>query len=304
MQAWVQLNFAGADPGGLVERAIAAGLLPATPPPEVKIDAKAVKSPGPLVELARTSEELDASWGEDAGFQRGRKHDRTYIHRTSWELTPERLLATVAKWPFEVCVTDPIDPTWWDGYRSIHGWGFLLKGAGHRLVSKRVVDRGPWRRLRDEANDVTLFQFHDLEADAETALEQAKPGHGLLASVWQGGHYASQLWAFRGPARSYKPTFYEPATKTSVVLVQEREVTPEEMGIASATRVHQVFPEPVENVRFVYVDEAMARRQLPALWLHGLEVRAMTAAGEHRIDLDYEPPPPPEPPDWVQRLSH
>jgi hypothetical protein len=41
----------------------------------------------------------------------------------------------------------------------------------------------------------------------------------------------------------------------------------------------------------VYLGEAVARRQLPALWLYGLEVRAITAAGERRIDLDYEPPP-------------
>jgi hypothetical protein len=303
MEAWLQLNFAGADPAAVVEGALAAGLLPATPPTSVKIDAKVVKSPGPLTELATTSEELGVSWGDDAAFQRGRKHDRTYIHRTRWELTPEQLLSSIAAWPFEACLTSPIDPSWWEGYRSIHGWGFLLKGAGHRLVSKRIVDRGPWRRLRDEANDVTLFQFHDLAADADTALAQARPGHALLAPAWKGGHYASQLWAFRGPARAYKPTFYEPATRTSVVLVQEREVTPDEMGIAAASRVHQLFPEPVDNVRFVYVDEAMARRQLPLLWLHGLEVHAMTAGGEQRIDEDYDPPPPPSPPDWIQRLA-
>jgi hypothetical protein len=141
---------------------------------------------------------------------------------------------------------------------------------------------------------------HDLDVDADTALEQARPGHALLAPVWQGGHYASQMWVFRGAARSYKPTFYEPATRTSVVLVQEREVTAEEMGIASATRVHQVFPEPVEQVRFVFLDEATARRQTPALWLYGLEVHAMTANGEKRIDLDYEPPPVPPKPAWAR----
>ena len=87
------------------------------------------------------------------------------------------------------------------------------------------------------------------------------------------------------------------------MLVQEREVSAEEMAVAAATRVYQIYPEPVEQVAFVFMDEATARRQLPALWLHGLEVRAMTAQGERRIDLDYEPPPLPALPAWVQRLG-
>ncbi len=77
----------------------------------------------------------------------------------------------------------------------------------------------------------------------------------------------------------------------------------EEMGVAAATRVHQIYPGPVEQVAFVFMDEATARRQLPALWLHGLEVCAMTAQGERRIDLDYEPPPLPALPEWVQHLG-
>jgi hypothetical protein len=298
--ARLQLNFAGADPGVLVERARASGLVPSTAPTSIEVDHERVGGDSPVVELAASGKELAVTWGQDAAFQRGPRHDRTYIHRTRWDLEPEALLSMIADWPFEACTTTSIAPTWWPEYRSVHGWGFLLKGAGHRLVSRRIVDRGPWRLLRDDAHDVTLFQFHDLEADADAALEQARPGHALLAPVWQGGHYASQLWAFRGAARSYKPTFYEPATRTSVVLVQEREVSVEEMGIAAATRAHQVFPEPVEHVRYVYLDEAMARRQLPALWLRSLEVHAMTANGEQRIDLEYEPPAPPPKPAWAR----
>lgn len=303
METELQLNFAGADPVALLERAITSGLLPGSPPSAVRVDHKKTRPRRTLPELVATTDELAVTWGDEARFQRGRHHDRTYIHRTKWDVSPEQVLAMVREWPFEACITTALFPTWWEGYRSIHGWGFLLRGEGHRLVSKRIVDRGPWRLLRDEANDVTLFQFHDFKADAGTALEQARPGHALLAPVWQGGHYASQMWVFRGSADSYKPTFYDPATRTSIVLVQEREVTDEEMGVASATRVHQVFPEPVEQVAFVYLDEAAARRQLPALWLHGLEVRAITASGERRIDLDYAPPPLPPSPDWVRRIE-
>jgi hypothetical protein len=300
MQTRLQLTLAGAEPALLVERALASGFLPGAPPTSTRVDGSRAAAASPLSELARTSEDLAVAWSDDARLQRNRQRDRLYVHRTRWNVTPEGTLALLHDWPFEACTTTSLDPTWWEGYRSIHGWAFLLKGNGHRLVSPRVIEHGPWRRLRDDASDVTLFQFHDLEADADTALAQARPGHALLAPVWLGGHYASQLWLFRESATDYKPTFYDRSTRTSIVLVQDREVSPAEMGIAAGTRVHQIFPEPVDQVAFVFMDEATARRQLPALWLYGLEVRAMTAAGERRIDLDYEPQPPTIP-DWVKR---
>jgi hypothetical protein len=266
----------------------------------VKVNNKAAASGAPLVELARNAETIDVRWGEEAAYHRSTRPDRTFVARKAWSFTARGFMATLAEWPFEAATTDPLDPTWWADYRSIHGWAFFLKGAGHRLVSSRIVDRGPWLRLRDEARDLTMFQFHDLDVDGETALAQARLGHALLRPVWLGGHYASQLGVFRGAAGSYKPTFYDASTQTSIVLVQEREVSREEMGIAAATRVHQIFPEPVEQVAFVFIDEAAARRQLADFWLYGLEVRAMTAAGERRIDQDYEPPPVPPLPDWVR----
>jgi hypothetical protein len=302
MTTRLQLTFAGADPGALVERAIAAGVLPDTTPSAVDVDFKPVSNRESVPAMAARYDELNIEWGH-AALQIGRRQDHTFLHVEEYEVDPGALLSTIAEWPFEACTTPPLVPGWWPDHSSIHGWGFFLKGAGHRLVSERIVERGPWRRLRDEDNDITLFQFHDLAADEKTALAQAKPGHDLLAPVWMGGHYASQKGVFQGAARDYRPSFYDPATRTSIVLVQEREVTPEEMGIAAGTKVHQIFPEPVDQVAFVYFDEEMARRQLPPLWLYGLEVRAMTAKGEERIDLDYTPPPPPEKPSWVREAS-
>jgi hypothetical protein len=302
-RARLQLTFAGADTGALIERARVTGFVPAAPPSSLRADRAAVDPGCSLPSLAAAHDQITALWGEAAMLEINRKHDAVFVDRAAWDVTAEGTLALVRDWPFEACTTTSLDPTWWAGYRAIHGWGFLLKGNGHRLVSPRIVDRGPWRRLHDPGHDVTLFQFHDLDAGADTALEQARPGHALLAPVWLGGHYASQLWVFRGSATGYKPTFYDPATQTSVVLVQDREVPAPEMGIASATRVHQIFSQPVAGVAFVYMDEAVARRQLPQLWLYGLEVRAMTAQGEQRIDRDYQPPQPPQPPSWVKRLG-
>jgi hypothetical protein len=81
------------------------------------------------------------------------------------------------------------------------------------------------------------------------------------------------------------------------------ELTRQEMGSAAGTLVHQPYAEPVDAVAIVYLDEATAWRQLPELWTFGLQVRAITATGERRIDEDYTPPPPSPPPAWVQRLG-
>jgi hypothetical protein len=293
MQARLQLKFAGADPGRLVERALAGGVLPTATPTSTKVDHARVTAAQALPALAEASADLAVVWADDARLHVRRSQDYLYIDREPWDLTVDSTLAMLRDWPFEACTTGSPDAAWWADYRSLHGWAFALKGRGHRLVSPRVIERGPWRLVRDAAAELTLFQFHALDVDEATALTQARPGHALLEPMWLGGHFAGYAWAFRGQAEAagYKPSFYDKATRTSVVLVQDREVSPAEMGIAAATRIHQIFAEPVEQVAFVFTDEAAARRQLPALWLYGLEVRAMTRDGEQRIDLDYEPPP-------------
>jgi hypothetical protein len=303
MRPRLLLRFAGAAPRELVERALAAGVVPATAPSWMRINYKEGMDARPLPTLAHLCDDLSVVWDKEdkASLGRSRKHDEVRLRREPWPANAEAMLALIADWPFEACTTGQLHP--WGTYRSVHGWGFFLKGAGHRLVSPRIRDRGPWRTLRDDARDVTLFQFHDLAADEATALAQAQPGHTLLKPVWSGGHYMSQAWVFRGSADAYKPTFYDPATRTSIVLVQDREVAADEMGVAAGTKVHSIFPQPVDQVAFVFLDEATGRRQLPALWLYGLEVRVMTAQGERRIDTDYEPPPLPEPPEWVRRLE-
>lgn len=300
----LQLAFIGADRRSFVERALACGLLPAEAPSSIKIDLKKVSSNKPLAELAATSGDLAVAWGDGARLHSNLRRDRLFVDRSPWEVTIEGTLSLVRDLPFAACTTSPLDPSWWPGHDTKHGWALLLRGNGHGLVSGRVLERGPWRRVRDEAADVTLVQLHDLSADADTALAQARPGHALLEPMWTGGHYADSEAAFRGGVATvrYEPSFYDKRTRTSIVLVQEREVSRAEMGVAAATRVHQIFPEPVEQVAFVYMDEAVARRQLPALWTYGLEVRAMTAQGERRLDGDYEPPPA-EVPAWVARLT-
>lgn len=291
MQARLQLTFQGAAPRSLVERAIAAGFLPDRQASTLEVDGtRAAIQPVPA--LVETAEDLAVAWGDDAGLEWGRRRDDLYLHRSRWEASTEHLVSLLGDLPFEACLTGKLVLSWWEGYKAMHGWAFALKGTGHRLVSPRILERGPWRLVRDAAHELSVIEFHDADADADSALAQARPGHALLAPMWLGGHYAGRDWAFRAQAEAagYRPLAYDRATQTSIILVQDREVAPAEMGIAAGTRIHQIFPEPIAQVAFVFMDEATARRQLPALWLYGLEVRAMTAQGERRIDLDYQPP--------------
>ena len=310
MHGKLQFRCEDVNAGTLIERALASGFPSAASPSRVEVDYKPRVLSGPWADVVRDCDDLKIYWDDrdaDASLDWSRKWNDATLRRESFEFSEESFLALIRAWPFEACFTEAVHPSWRfaSGYHSGHGWAFALKGAGHRLCSARIRDRGPWRILRDEEHDITMFQFHDLDAPADVALEQAKPGHALLKSSWAGGHYVGHPLLFRNgvEAARYKPSFYDPGSHTSIVLVQEREVSAEEMAVAAATRVHQIYPQPVEQVAFVFIDEATARRQLPALWLHGLEVRAMTAHGERRIDLDYEPPPLPALPEWVQRLG-
>ena len=170
-----------------------------------------------------------------------------------------------------------------------------------RLFSARMVDRGPWRVLR--RGSLTLLQLCDLEAGEEAALAQLLPGNTLSGPSWRGGHFHGDLRTFRTCLGDWKPSAYDPATRTSIKVVPAgEELTLAQMGVAAGTAVHAVYAEPVERVAVVYMDEATARRQLPELWLRGIEVRTWVGGAERRIDTEYEPPPV-ETPEWVRRLG-
>ncbi len=183
-----------------------------------------------------------------------------------------------------------------------HGWLCAFSGAdGHaRLVSRRWLDHGPWRVIRDEERDLTLVRFHDLEADEGTALAQAHPGHVRMGISGQGGFIQSHfVWT------GFQATSYHPASRTLNLFVEGRDVTPFEMPQAAAVKRYQPHEgRPVDRVVYTFLREAEARRHLHELWLHGLEVRYTSSGpGERfrRIDDSYEPPPY-ELPDWVERV--
>ena len=212
---------------------------------------------------------------------------------------------------FRLAACSPLWDAWYDhpdrrrfGLSDGHyGHGFFCafrgQAGGHdRLVTRRWLDYGPWRLIRYDDLDISVVEFHDYEADWETALHQAVPGHETMGISEVGGFIPTRI-----TYQAFEPSFFDKTTNTSIVLVQGREPTPREMIEAAAVKRWQPFDDiHVQQVAFVYFDEDLARRQLHDLWLRGLECRVMRAGREVCLTDDYQPPPPVVP-DWVKRVQ-
>jgi hypothetical protein len=190
------------------------------------------------------------------------------------------------------------------GFANLHfslGWGCAFKGEGHqRVVSRRYLDYGPWHVIRDEANDITLIQFHDLNVDALTALEQAKPGHKLMGDPYEGGFIQQDYTILNSDFSG----LYSPTDKMLRFIINERPITRAELLDACATRLWQLLGEdkPIERIGYVFIQESEARQNLHELWLREIECWTYLEGVETRIDEDYSPPPP-EKPEWVRQLE-
>ena len=175
------------------------------------------------------------------------------------------------------------------------GWCALVKGEGHRRYPARWLARGPWRTVRGN-NDVTLVQFHDLQARPRDALEQAIPGID---------------WWWNGCARDAFRTFqsdltgrYDASSRTHEITVGEQELTHRDMFEAyqglSKTRI---YAGPVDQVSYLFNHRRQAEQHLDRLWHYGMQVWTLDESGSRlRLDADYESPPF-EPPEWVKELE-
>jgi hypothetical protein len=181
------------------------------------------------------------------------------------------------------------------------GWGCAFKGKGHdQLTGRRWLVQGPWLNIRGD-HDTTLIQFHDLNADIDTAFEQANAAHERMSSRDIGGFiFADYEYEYNS-----KGLYSETDHKLRIIVV-DREVSQREMLDARALVVRQDagVDTPLDNVAFIFLDykhgEAAARKHLHKLWLHGLECWTIIDGREVRLDLDYRPAP--VKPEWVQRL--
>ncbi|HAZ43734.1 MAG TPA: hypothetical protein DDW76_10400 [Cyanobacteria bacterium UBA11369] len=180
-----------------------------------------------------------------------------------------------------------------------HGWGCAFKGAGHNhLVSRRWLEYGPWRLIRDEANDISLVQFHDLFVDAVTALEQAQPGHERMGVSDTGG-FINSKFEYSTDIRG----LYNSDNHQLTIVNTDRPVTQREMLDLCAARYQQILgPEqPIDSVSYVFLLGEQGYDYLHELWLREIECWAILKGVEVRLDTDYHPTP--EIPDWVRRLQ-
>jgi hypothetical protein len=159
------------------------------------------------------------------------------------------------------------------------------------------LEYGPWRVIRIP-DDITFIQFHDLTADAETALEQAKPGHERMGISDFGGFLQTDY------VYEYKPIGpYVPEERKLKIIVHGRDVTQTEMLDACAARHYQALgsERPLDNIAYIFMEEEPARAHLHELWLRELECWAIIEGREVRLDTDYHPTP--VKPEWVLRLE-
>lgn len=225
----------------------------------------------------------------------------------NYELDPKLVLEILAPLPWTLAEFAYVYSEWEDYYGRTfggshfdHGWACAFKGEGHnRLVSRRWLEHGPWRLLRDEENDVSLIQFHDLEADSATALEQAKIGHEMIGPSKTGG-FISINYDWENDVKG----LYTLEERKLEIVVIDREVTHKEMRDYYAGRYYQVLGEdkPLERIAYVFLIEEEGRPYLHDLWLRELECWVINSLGvKRRIDNDYHPVP--NKPDWVRRLE-
>lgn len=189
-------------------------------------------------------------------------------------------------------------PTGFGGLHWPHGWACGFQGKGHdQLVSRRWLEFGPWRLVRG-ANDTSLVQFHDLNADAATALAQAKPGHERMGISETGG-FMMVPYSSKHDING----LYYPDDRKLRVIVHGRDVPQQEMTDACAVRRFQRLgpDQPVDNVAYVFMELGPAQAHLHELWLRELECWAIVDGLEVRLDEDYHPKP--EKPEWVREVE-
>jgi hypothetical protein len=210
------------------------------------------------------------------------------------QLDIARALEVLADVPFTIAAFDTVHDWegyqqlgWGDGHQSL-GWGAAFKGRGHdRLVSRHWLDGGPFKVWRG-ANDVSLVQFHALDADATTALEQASVGHREIGISDDTGFLQSDF-VYQLDLRG----LYVPETKTIKVVVLGRDIPNRELLEWAATRAVGRGDYPagtIEHVAYIFPDEAEGRAALPRLWRYGHECWVIRDGIELRIDDTYSPP--------------
>lgn len=305
-------SFFCSDHRALVRSLIQEGLVPSAPPKEISLHGvKQTQVPSDWLERYEVrSTTYDADWPR-VGDLRVVGPDLVAISRREHQLDLETLLGQLSRIEFEAVTFRPI--RWWDNpegpaYKTPNssigntrlGFALAFRGAGHgRAMSRRWLERGPWRVLRGP-NDTTLLQLHDLAADDVVSCEQAKPAHQIISDPLQAPLPLREAFPVDGSLQGT----YLAAEREFVISVAGRKLSRKELRTAVATRYLQLLgaDRPVDRVAFSFLDRAGLDDALPDLWLYGLEARLRVGDAWQRCDDSYQPPPYPKPA-WVTALG-
>ena len=193
----------------------------------------------------------------------------------------KQVLELVRPVPFSYGSTSGLYKAWFNTNKWEHhiigpslpslGWACYFKPPGLARFPSRWFEHGPWLTLKG-AGDVTLTTFHDLAADAETALAQAVPCHEWM---WWG--FAQEDY---GDFECDLSGRYDAKSRTHEIVVGEREFTELDPFEASIARFEQRFPhgKPVKHVSFVFQSSKQAEKHLHRLWLYEMQCWTETGA--------------------------
>ena len=175
------------------------------------------------------------------------------------------------------------------GGLAAHGWMCAFKGEeGHgRLVSRRWLEWGPWRLIRDDERDLSMVQFCDVEAEDDERVQQAIPGIDRMGICSEGGFIQPKMfpWSYDWQGR------YDPDRRVFEVVVAGRNLEPFEMLEARALVWYQSLgPEhPLDRVSFVFLEPDRGLAHLHELWLRDLECWVVRGGRRERLDDSYHP---------------
>jgi hypothetical protein len=302
----LSLTVSGADALAIAQALAARREFSATPPDELTVgDHKLGKRADWRAHLQEDGPTVRASWGD--------------LMQTFFEYMPthpvaarvpdiprkaEEAIALLDPLPFELAAFGTVHKEWlasytapgFGGFHGLLGWACAFRGAGHdRLVSRRWLDYGPWRLIKG-GGDLSFVQFHDLAADAATALEQARPGHERLG-IGPSSGYLQDDYVFESDVKGLYL-----AQERKLVITAADDVSPRAMRDACAARRQRRSDpaQPIDRIAYLFIDAALARRHLHDLWLRELECWALVDGQKRRLDEDYAPVP--QRPAWVARL--
>jgi hypothetical protein len=300
--AVLNLSLSGPDPEAIARGLDDIGWLPQKPD-KLEVDYEKRKpQPGWIAVLGKAARKVVAMSNEGHTLTFTKKGLVT-LRRPDTELAAPETFALLTELPFELAAIGQIYPEWWDeeyptysfsdGHVQ-HGWACAFKGAGYdRLVSRRWLDFGPWRKRVIGA--ASWIEFHDLEADPKQALEQALPGWERMGISDTGGFIQSGF-VFKDDVGGV----YDADQHKLKILVQSGEVSQRKMLEIAAARHNPLIQKAynVEHTAFIFTDEANAKRHLHELWLREHECWAIVEGDERRLDTGYTPQP--SPPAWAR----